>query len=130
MSNRLYRMLFGSALLIALYFDLNEAIYALVALSLFEAITNLRIPRVVSMLRKDYVPDPAEGTLGIPFRTRTTFAAERGWRFSVSAMLLLSVLVYPEELWFIPWFMGFAILGAGISGVCPMFLAMKWVGLK
>jgi hypothetical protein len=123
-------MLYGSALLVSLYFDLRTAIYALVVLSVFEAITNFRIPRVVSSLRKGYVPDPAEGTLGIAFATRTSFEAERGWRLSVSALLLLSVLVYPDKLWFVPWFMAFAILGAGLSGVCPMFLAMKWIGLK
>lgn len=130
MSNRLYRMLYGSALLVALYFDLSTVIYVLVGLAIFEAVTNLRVPRVISSLRKDYIPDPAEGTLGIAFKTRTAFEAERGWRLSVSAMLLVSVLVYPDQLWFIPWFMGFAILGAGLSGVCPMFLAMKSIGLK
>lgn len=123
-------MLYGAALLIALYFDLTKAIYVLVFLAIFEAFTNLRVPRVVSGLRGGYIPDPAEGTLGIAFKTRTSFEAERGWRLSVSAMLLISVLVYPDQLWFIPWFMGFAILGAGLSGVCPMFLAMKWIGLK
>jgi hypothetical protein len=35
-----------------------------------------------------------------------------------------------EVLWFIPWFMGFAIMGAGASGVCPMILFLKWVGFK
>lgn len=123
-------MIFGATLLVALYFDVNQAVYALVALAAFEAITNLRIPLLVSRLRYHNDGDPDEGSLGIRFRRRTSFEAERGFRLSVAAMLAISLFAYPDILWFIPWFMGFAILGAGVSGVCPMFLAMKWAGLK
>ncbi|GMQ87110.1 MAG: hypothetical protein BMS9Abin08_0308 [Gammaproteobacteria bacterium] len=130
MSNRLYRMIFGTALLLALYFDVNQAIYALAGLAAFEAITNLRIPLLVSRLRYDNDGDPDEGSLGIQFRARTSFEAERGFRLTVAAMLAISLFVYPDALWFFPWFLSFAILGAGVSGVCPVFLAMKWAGLK
>lgn len=68
------------------------------------------------------------GFPGITFKARTAFGAERGWRLAV--LLLVSLFAYPKILWFFPWFMGFAIMGAGISGVCPVFLAMKRVGLK
>ena len=37
MSNRFYRLLFGIALLVSLYFDLHTVIYGLIALALFEA---------------------------------------------------------------------------------------------
>lgn len=130
MSNRLYRLFFGATLLLALYFDVNQAVYALIGLALFEAITNLRIPLIVSRLRHDSDGDPDEGSLGIQFPVRTLFEAERGWRISVAAMLTISLFTFSDALWFFPWFMGFAILGAGVSGVCPMFLAMKWAGLK
>ncbi len=130
LSNRLYRLIFGAILLLALYFDAIQVVYALVSLTAFEAVTNLRIPLLVSRLRyhNDGIPD--EGSLGIQFRTRTSFEAERGFRLSVAAMLAISVFIFPDALWFIPWFMGFAILGAGVSGVCPMFLTLKWAGLK
>ncbi len=130
MSNRLYRLLFGTLLLIALYFDLQPLIYVLVGMAVFEAVTNLRIPLIVSRLRGVDSTNPAEGSLGITFKVRSNFEAERGWRLLVAAMLAVSVFAFPEILWFFPWFMGFAILGAGISGVCPMFLALKWAGLK
>lgn len=130
MSNRLYRLLYGAALLVALYFDLTVIIYLLIGLAIIEAVTNLRIPKVVSRLRYGNNGDPMEGTLGIDFTIRTSFEAERGWRLTVAAMLALSVFVFPDTLWFIPWFMGFAVFGAGISGVCPMFLFLKWLGLK
>lgn len=130
MSNRLYRMIFGVMLLLALYFDANPVVYALVGLTAFEAATNLRIPLVVSRLRYQNDGSPDEGSLGIQFHTRTSFEAERGWRLSVALILATSIFAYPDALWFFPWFMGFAILGSGISGVCPMFLALKWAGLK
>lgn len=130
MSNRSYRLLYGIALLVSLYFDLHTVIYGLIALALFEAISNLRIPRLISRLRTGKDGDPHEGSLGIAFKTRTSFEAERGWRMAVALMLLVSLFVYPKTLWFFPWFMGFAITGAGISGVCPVFLALKWAGLK
>ena len=130
MSNRLYRLIFGTTLLLALYFDVNQAIYALAGLAVFEAITNLRIPLLVSRLRYHNDGDPDEGSLGIQFPVRTLFEAERGWRLSVATMLVLSMFAFPDALWFFPWFMGFAILGAGVSGVCPMYLVMKWIGLK
>ncbi len=130
MSNRIYRLLYGMALLLALYFDQYIVIYLLIGLALVEAITNVRAPNVVSRIRYGHNGDPCEGSLGIPFKVRTGFEAERGWRLTISVMLLTSLLVYPQLLWFLPWFMGFAILGAGISGVCPIFLALKWAGLK
>lgn len=130
MSNRLYRLLYGALLLVALYFEFIVIIYGLIGLAVFEAITNLRIPKLISRLRYGNDGDPMEGTIGIEFKTRTSFEAERGWRISVAAMLALSVFVFPEVLWFFPWFMGFAVFGAGVSGVCPMFLLMKWLGLK
>jgi hypothetical protein len=129
MSNRLYRLSFGVTLLLALYFELNMVTLGLITLALFEGTTNLRIPRLICALRGRQ-DDPCEGSLGITFKARTAFEAERGWRLAVALMLLVSLFAYPKTLWFFPWFMGFAIMGAGISGVCPVFLAMKWVGLK
>ncbi len=123
-------MIFGVILLLALYFDAHQVVYVLVGLATFEAITNLRIPLLVSRLRYHNDGNLDEGSLGIRFHVRTSFEAERGFRLSVAAMIAISIFAYPEALWFIPWFMGFAILGAGVSGVCPMFLALKWAGLK
>ena len=130
MSNRIYRLIFGITLLFALYFDQHAVIYGLVALALTEAVTNLRIPLLVSRVRNGDDGDCNEGSLGIPFKARFGFEAERAWRLAVSIMLIVSLFAYPQVLWFFPWFMGFAILGAGISGVCPVFLALKWAGLK
>jgi hypothetical protein len=123
-------LLFGITLLVALYFDLRLVVYGLICLTLFEAITNLRVPRLISRLTNQPECDPDEGCLGVAFKVRTGFEAERALRLLVALFLLTSLEVFPDPLWFFPWFMGFALLGAGISGVCPMFLALKWAGLK
>jgi len=130
MSNRIYRLLFGATLLTALYLDLPPAVYALIALASTEGLTNLRIPRLLSRWRHGHDGDPAEGGLGIDFPRRFGFESERAWRLAVAAMLATSYLLYPGPLWFFPWFMGFAILGAGISGVCPVLLLLKWAGFR
>jgi hypothetical protein len=130
MSNRIYRLVYGAMLLCALYLDLYPVLYALIGLAVFEAVTNVRVPGLVSRLRFGNEGDPKEGSLGIQFVERCSFEAERGWRLTVASLLSVSILAFPETLWFVPWFMGFAILGAGVSGVCPMFLALKWAGLR
>ena len=116
--------------MIALYLDVAYLLYALIAIAAFEAVTNLRIPRAVSRSRFGTDGDPTEGCLGIHFTQRTGFEAERGWRLSVASILAISTFLYPDALWFLPWFMAFAILGAGVSGVCPTLLALKWAGLR
>lgn len=130
MSNRIYRLLFGLTLLTALYFELDYLVYGVIIVGLFEAITNWRIPILVSRLRYHNDGDASEGSLGINFKQRIPFDAERAWRISVTAMLAISVFAFPDFLWFFPWFMGFAILGAGVSGVCPVYLGIKWIGFR
>lgn len=130
MSNRQYRLLFGALILIALYFEQLMIIHVLIVVTLLEAITNFRLPKIISTLLHKSGPNPAEGALGINFKVRSNFEAERGWRLTAAVMLSLGVYIFPEALWFFPWFMGLTIFGAGISGVCPMFLMMKWIGLK
>jgi hypothetical protein len=45
-------------------------------------------------------------------------------------MLIVTVYVFSESLWFFPWFMGFAIFGAGLSGVCPVLISLKLLGFR
>ncbi len=130
MSNRQYRLFFGALLLVSLYFEISVIIYFIIGLSIIEAITNLRLPKIISLYRYNNSGNPLECSIGINFKVRSRFEAERGWRFLVATILSISIFSFPEALWFMPWFMGLAILAAGICGVCPMFLALKWLGLK
>jgi len=130
MTDRTYRTMLGALLLVCLYFDLNLVIYGMILVLLAEGLTNLRIPRLVCSIRNcvtkgsfDYLD--AE----LVTESRFTMESERVWRIVVSFFLVLSYLLI-DALWFYPWFMGFAIFGAGLSGVCPVLLGIRWAGFK
>jgi hypothetical protein len=129
MTNRAYRFILGLTLLLVIYFELRYVMWAIIGILLFEGLTNLRIPKLVNLALNKTV-DPTEGCLGVKFKERTGFEGERAWRLLVASMLYVSYVMFYELLWFFPWFMGFAIFGAGISGVCPMFLMFKWFGFR
>lgn len=130
MTNRMYRLIFGLTLLLALYFELKHVMWAVIGIAFFEGLTNLRIPKLVNGLLNNNIGNCGEGSLGIKFKESVGFEAERAWRLLVALMLFVTYVLFYEQVWFFPWFMGFAIIGAGVSGVCPMFLMFKWFGFK
>jgi hypothetical protein len=125
MTDRLYRLLLGLTLLISLYFDLQIALMAVIGLQLAEGISNYRLPLLISRVK-------GLGGAGPPPRPDACipFEAERAWRLTVAACLILSLLVFPEQLWWFAWFMGFAIFGAGLSGVCPMLIILQFARFR
>jgi hypothetical protein len=128
MTERLFRFFLGAWLLIALYFNLAAAVYALIALLLVEGVTNRRVPGIVTHLRGVEVAN--DGCVSDALASRIPFEAERALRFVLAAMLIVSCVMFRDSLWFFPWFIGFALVGAGLSGVCPMVLALRAVGLR
>lgn len=132
MSERFFRLIVGTLLLAFLYFELPGAIPVLIGILLFEGITNYRIPLIVSRLRlagHGAFGDSSELTPEAHL-ARIPFDAERAWRLSVAVMLSITVFLFNEQLWFFPWFMGFAIFGAGLSGVCPVLISLKLIGFR
>lgn len=150
MSNRTYRLVVGALLLVFLYFDLNFGIYALIAVLCLEGATNFLIPDIFNRIRyTDGLSETNENLAPIQNVSRFSFSAERAWRLVVALMLIIAFVLFNTDLsdyisilplnfienfsyinWFFPWFMGFAIFGAGISGVCPVLIAVKWAGFK
>lgn len=126
MTDRLYRLIYGSVMLIALYFNITNLIYFLIALMMVEGITNWRIPLMVNRLRG--LPDKADVNAGS--NCKISLEAERVWRLMISITFLATYAFFPEQLWFMPWFLAFVIFGAGASDVCPGLIAMKKVGCK
>ncbi len=121
----------GALILAALYFEQNTIIYVLSLWLLFEGATGILMTRLSHKLIP--IADPVGLTT---FRThqRFDFEALRATRIIIAfflggAFLLLNEY-HIEVLWFFPWFMGFALLGAGVSGVCPILLISKWTGFK
>jgi hypothetical protein len=123
----MYRLGLGMLLLVSLYFEVRYLMYGLIGMLFFEGLTNWRLPRVVSRLRGVPVPDCPNR--GVPLG-RFSFEAERAWRLIVGLMLLVTYVLFYDTLWFFPWFMGFAIFGAGTSGVCPVLIGVKWAGCR
>jgi hypothetical protein len=39
------------------------------------------------------------------------------------------VLFY-DKLWVLAWFVGFAVTGAGLSGVCPVLMLLRAIGFQ
>ncbi len=126
MTDRLYRLIYGSVMLIALYFNINNLVYFLIGLMILEGITNWRIPLLVSKLRGL----PAKADVNANSNCRISLEAERLWRLMIGITFLLTYVFFPEQLWFVPWFLAFVIFGAGASDVCPGLIAMKKVGCK
>lgn len=131
MSERLYLFFIGIYVLFGLYFEINLMIYVLSVWLLFEAITQIRLTTMSQKLIHKTVP---AGLTVFQSTQRFDFDASRAWRITVAVMLGGSFLLLKEQnlevVWFFPWFMGFAIMGAGASGVCPMLLILRWVGFK
>ena len=132
MTERLFRLIIGSCILAALYFDLRNLMIGLVTVLMFEGLTNLRIPLLISRLR--YGPSAVNSTDKVLWPINAlfpiSFDAERAWRFTVAVLLVLTYLMYYQQMWFMPWFMGFAIFGAGLSGVCPMLISLRLIGFR
>lgn len=131
MNERMFLFVAGAYLLTALYMEIDIMVYLLSAWLIFEAITDIRLTTLSQKFIK--TPEPVGLTI---FRSkqRFDFDALRAARLMIATFIGGSFLLVNESnievLWFFPWFMGFAILGAGISGVCPVVSLMQWVGFR
>jgi hypothetical protein len=131
MNERAYLFLTGVIILLALYVESNVMIYSISALLLFEAVTDIRL--TIFLQRMQHITLDS-GLVLLRTRQRFNLDALRVLRFMVSSVLLISYAALHEYgidvIWFFPWFMGFAIMGAGASGVCPLLLALRWIGFR
>lgn len=125
MSERIFRLIQGACLLLLLFFQQEPLIHAYIALLLFEGITNWRIPILVSKLRYGEVREPSGTSCrNIPFD------AERALRLVVAGLLIISYILFPTQLWFFPWIIGFMLFMAGITNICPMAMILRWIGFR
>jgi hypothetical protein len=128
MSERIFRLLLGATLLSILFFELNDLLYLYIGIITFEGLTNWRIPNLISKLRQG--PAYLEITADAPRTYRYNFDAERAFRLVIAMLLFVSCFVFPETLWFFPWFVGFALFMAGITGICPISISFKKLGFR
>ena len=127
MSERAFRLIQGIVLLLALYFELEEVIYAYTGILLFEGLTNYRIPILLSRLRYG---TNAVNITPESLSYRFSFEAERMLRIIVFLFMLISYFIFPDVLWFFPWFIGVMLLMAGITNICPMTMVLRFIGFR
>jgi len=125
MSERTFRIVQGAYLLIALFLEIEMMIYIFLGVFLFEAISNWRIPILISRLRygQEVVDGQGENV------TRSKVESERMFRITID-LFLFSYVIYPEALWFMPWFLAVMLLLAGITKICPIILFFRYLGFR
>lgn len=128
MSERVFRFILGATLVLLLYLQADQLMYAYIGILLFEGITNWRVPMLVSRLRygSDYRPQD----LLSPGCGRIPFDAERVLRLLVAGLLVLTFVLFPDQTWFFPWFIGFMLFMAGLTNICPMVMGLRWMGFR
>ena len=131
MTERMYLFFVGAYILVALYLQNNYMIYGLSALLVLEGVTGLRLTRMIQKARHVSL---SSGLIYFNTRVRFDIDGLSAWRVFVAVVLVsANVLLHEygyDVLWFFPWFMGFAIMGAGASGICPVLLGLRWAGFK
>lgn len=126
MTERNFRLLMGVWLVVALVMAQPVAVYILMGVLLFEGLTNLRVPLLMAKFSHQ-THAVSEENIQHCF---ISFEAERALRLLIVGFLGLSLFLLSELLWWLPWFIGFALIGAGLSGVCPMVQALRWIGMR
>ena len=131
MSNRVYLFIVGLCILTALYMELDILIYMLVAILILEGVTGVTILWLSKKIREVQLESEL---LQSSSETKFNFDAFRLLRIIIAVVVLASYVAVHEYnidmLWFFPWFFGFTLLGAGVSGVCPVYIAIRWLGFK
>jgi hypothetical protein len=130
MTERSYRLVVGLSVLAILYFNSRIAMYALITLLVFEAVTNWRVPLLVSRVRQGATGIVNQATAESHSESKFRFEAERALRLMFSTVLVVTYILFSNQLWLIPWFAGFALTVAGLSGICPMLLFFEKLGFR
>lgn len=125
MTERFYRIILGVILMVIVYFELNYAMFVYVGLLFIEGATNWRVPTIISHLR--YGKNLSKINISA---SRINIEAEQILRLIIAVFVIISYFLYPELLWFFPWFVGIMLLSAGLTNICPMGLSLKWIGFK
>ena len=128
MNERVFRFILGASLLLLLFLEQEQAIYIYIGILIFEGVTNLRVPMLVSRIR--YGRYYNAGQAPPDASARIPFDAERVLRLIVAVFLIVSYVVFREEVWFFPWFIGFMLFMAGMTNICPMVMTLRWVGFR
>lgn len=131
MTERMYLFAVGAYMLMALYMDSHYLVYGLAVFLAVEGITGIRLTSLVQKTRNVSL---GSGLVIFDNRARFNVDGLSVWRVIVAVVLVSNYALLHEYgyevLWFIPWFLAFAIIGAGASGICPVLVGLRWAGFK
>lgn len=134
MSERLFRLVLGAMLFIALtssaLLESQIPVYIVLAIIIFEAATNWRIPIIVTRMRygknyKQYLQSPPPNN-----RIFGKIEAERFLRIAVFGFVCLPYAISIDYIEFIPWFVATALVLAGVTNICPMVMFLRFIGMR
>lgn len=126
MSEHTYRLLLGSFILLVLYTEMEQLAYVLVALTLFEGLTNQRLNLVINRIRhisNDSVRPQKN-------RARFNFDAEQAQRLFVAISFGSLFFFAPKEVWILNWYFAFGMLISGIVLFCPVIAFFRAIGFR
>lgn len=127
---RLYMAAVGVLLLSGLYFNLESLVYVVIVMLFVDGITQYWLSQsVCRMLSFMLKRTPSCKLASQNQNYRFNIEAQQLWHLVIGSSLFISVYFF-EMLWFFPWFIGFAIFGFSISGVCPLQIGLRRIGFK
>jgi len=127
MTERWYRLIQGVYLIIALYLEHDPMVYGFMILLSIEAVTNLRLPVVLSRFRFGTPLADSDNQTSI---CTFNIDSERLLRLVVVLFLLMSYVYFSEPIWFFPWFIAAMLFLAGITNICPMVMMFQYLGFR
>lgn len=134
MSEKNYRFVLGTIFIFCLYLEWSFVIVILLTLLAYEGITNHRVPHMFmsanSKAIRSYRENQCSATPMHGPMIQAETEAEQLLRLIIFALIVTCYFLFPKQLWFVAWFVGFALIGAGMSGICPMVLGLRKIGFK
>lgn len=130
MTEHTYRLVMGALLLILLYTEFYLLGYFVIALTLFEGLSNQRLNLVVSRMRKKFNSTYTDDNPAPRNNYRFAFDAERAQRLFISVIFAGLFLFAPKELWLLNWFFAFGMLISGIVMFCPVIALFRAIGFR
>lgn len=146
MSERLFRVILGAFLYIALtlaaFYETAVPIYIFLFVIAFEAITNLRVPKIVTKLRvkntaeiESEFTSPTESIKKPIKKMLLKLEAERYLRVIVFIFVAIPFFTQIENqsyqiyIDYIPWFVATMLCLAGVTNICPMVMFLRNIGM-
>ena len=145
MSERIFRLISGAmlyhALTLSALLESPTPAYLYLSLVLFEAITNWRIPIIITRLRygnqyKSYLENSTnKNNPGSALKIFNKIEAERFLRIIVFILVFIPFNTHLENanyqiyIDYIPWFVATMLCLAGVTNICPMVMFLRSTGM-